>query len=95
MALRDCTCFIRIPRGEGPLEVRLGDLDFKPKTKLTHWVQTEKALKEEGWYTGTEVPRYEDSVPCALDHERQNKYDALTRPAMEKIFGPDETVDTI
>ncbi len=59
MTIRDCTCFVQIPRSreknEGndePLTLRLADLDWKDAdTKLHTWRSTEQRLVEGGYYT--------------------------------------------
>lgn len=59
MTIRDCTCFVQIPRSrpqgkgdEEPLTLRLADLDWKDAdTKLHSWQSTERRLVEGGYYT--------------------------------------------
>lgn len=59
MTIRDCTCFVQIPRSrekseshEEPLILRLADLDWKdPDTKVHTWRSTEQRLVEGGYYT--------------------------------------------
>ncbi|EYE99925.1 inositol-pentakisphosphate 2-kinase [Aspergillus ruber CBS 135680] len=56
MTLRDCTMFIKMPLdGEGPVEVRLGDLDLKTGAggKAQYWLDLENRLISQGWYSGT------------------------------------------
>ncbi|EEH21246.1 hypothetical protein PABG_03477 [Paracoccidioides brasiliensis Pb03] len=71
MTLRDCTMFIRVPQNEDkPLEVRLGDLDFKSGIggKLEYWRETEIRLIEEGWYSGNR--KDQGFSECALQGPR-------------------------
>ncbi|PGH02504.1 hypothetical protein AJ79_07617 [Helicocarpus griseus UAMH5409] len=71
MTLRDCTMFVRVPRDEHePLEVRLGDLDFKSGIggKLQYWRETENRLIEEGWYSGDR--KDQEFSECSLQGPR-------------------------
>ncbi|KAA6411524.1 MAG: hypothetical protein FRX48_04804 [Lasallia pustulata] len=55
--LRDCTMFVVVPsQGYGDVHARLGDLDWKTPggRKAEYWLDTERRLIDEGWYTGTE-----------------------------------------
>ncbi|KAF9872737.1 inositol-pentakisphosphate 2-kinase [Colletotrichum karsti] len=59
MTLRDCSLFIRYQEGEkggvveGSFEARLADLDCKnAEWKFEEWQAKERALVDEGWYTG-------------------------------------------
>ncbi|OLN85777.1 Inositol-pentakisphosphate 2-kinase [Colletotrichum chlorophyti] len=63
MTLRDCSLFIRYRVGrsgagkavvdEGSFEAKLSDLDIKNVAwKLSEWQDKERALVEQGWYTG-------------------------------------------
>lgn len=67
MALRDCSCYIRIPASNKPIEARLGDLDKKNAShKLDYWRSTEVELREGGFYTEEENPY--QPVLCTLDY---------------------------
>ncbi len=72
MALRDCSVFVKMKRGElGFQEVRLADLDLKSSEggKLERWVGIEQRLIEEGWYTGSENAESRGQSLCrALQH---------------------------
>ncbi|KAF2221850.1 inositol-pentakisphosphate 2-kinase [Elsinoe ampelina] len=54
MTLRDCAMFLRTPKSlrQGPVEVRLADLDAKMPhpEKIKKWRETEETLINEGWY---------------------------------------------
>ncbi|KAL8829137.1 MAG: hypothetical protein Q9191_002188 [Dirinaria sp. TL-2023a] len=60
MTIRDCTLFLKIPRsptaGPADVDARLGDLDQKSSEggKAEYWVNTERRLIDEGWYTHEE-----------------------------------------
>ncbi|KAH8890794.1 hypothetical protein GQ53DRAFT_746981 [Thozetella sp. PMI_491] len=58
MTVRDCTCFVRIPKEPGtPVEAKLGDLDKKnADAKWKYWRQTELTLTNEGYYECREQP---------------------------------------
>ncbi|KAJ2899600.1 inositol-pentakisphosphate 2-kinase [Zalerion maritima] len=76
MALRDCSCFIRIPgaaecaNGNGVaarrvVEAKLGDVDKKNwEKKLGYWRELEEDLCQ-GYYRGTEKPR--QRTKCQLE----------------------------
>lgn len=79
MALRDCSCFIRIPstgatngkvtNGNGIVrrcvEAKLGDVDKKNwERKLGYWRELEEDLCQ-GYYQGTEKPRQD--TKCQLE----------------------------
>ncbi|PGH21626.1 hypothetical protein AJ80_03059 [Polytolypa hystricis UAMH7299] len=71
MTLRDCSMYVRVPEDERePLEIRLGDLDFKSGTggKLQYWRDTENRLINEGWYSGNR--RCQAPTECALQGAR-------------------------
>ncbi|KAK2745651.1 Inositol-pentakisphosphate 2-kinase [Onygenales sp. PD_40] len=73
MTLRDCTMFVKVPHSElEPLEVRLGDLDFKSGIggKLQYWRETENRLIEEGWYSGNR--RGQEYSECSLQGPRDD-----------------------
>jgi len=78
MTLRDCTMFIRLPNEEEEwhlTEARIADLDLKSPDKAEYWKETERALIDEGWYTGTE--KAEDKQPlktCALSPCRDDPF---------------------
>ena len=52
------------------IEARIGDLDLKSKDKRQYWVNTEKTLIDEGWYTGTEAQEYRQPLTCQLSPKR-------------------------
>lgn len=54
--------------GEGDIEARLGDLDFKSpdKGKWDYWRDLETRLIDEGWYTGREKAEVEQDELCIL-----------------------------
>jgi inositol-pentakisphosphate 2-kinase len=56
MTLRDCSLLLRIPlaTGDGEVEAKLVDLDFKSFDKMDDWVSKEKQLLQGGWYTDLE-----------------------------------------
>lgn len=66
-----------------PLEIRLGDLDFKSGVggKLQYWRGVERRLIEEGWYNG----HHHDQEPseCSLQ-----EYRGEVRPV--KVKGMDQ-----
>ncbi|KAG9243495.1 inositol-pentakisphosphate 2-kinase [Calycina marina] len=70
MTLRDCTVFMRIRGGmndpNSAIEARLGDLDLKSKEKRQYWVDTEKALINEGWYMATELETFRQPNNCHI-----------------------------
>ena len=80
MALRDCSCFVRIPgpttdyfqvKGSdivrGKVEAKLGDVDRKNWAhKVVHWRAIEEKLSQ-GYYQGTEKPR--QLTNCQLERE--------------------------
>jgi inositol-pentakisphosphate 2-kinase len=66
MTLRDCTCFVRLPREYNPdadlVEIKLADVDEKNfVAKKDYWLETHQTLVGEGWYHMTEQPRFETS----------------------------------
>jgi inositol-pentakisphosphate 2-kinase len=70
MTLRDCTVFVRFPENaqddQYGIEARIGDLDLKSPDKAQYWKDTENALIEEGWYTGTEKKEDRQPLTCQL-----------------------------
>lgn len=52
--------------GEGPVEVRLGDLDLKTGAggKAQYWLDLENRLISHGWYLGTHCGQ--TSSECVL-----------------------------
>ena len=73
MTLRDCTVFVRFPanaEADDQIEARLGDLDLKSPDKAQYWKDTERALVEEGWYTGTEKLEDRQTLTCRLSPDR-------------------------
>lgn len=72
MTLRDCTMYIKMPRNESqPVEIRLGDLDLKTGAggKAQYWLDIEKRLINEGWYSGER--RGQEHSECALQGPRE------------------------
>ncbi|KAI1844925.1 hypothetical protein JX266_008941 [Neoarthrinium moseri] len=63
MTLRDCTCFVRMPKdagGPGETEIRLADVDRKNwESKAEYWQNSHTNLVEKGFYHGREEPRME------------------------------------
>ncbi|RVD89213.1 uncharacterized protein DFL_000230 [Arthrobotrys flagrans] len=58
MTLRDCTFYVKVsPTG---VQARLGDFDVKSGEagKSNYWIETERELIDEGWYSGTEEGDY-------------------------------------
>jgi inositol-pentakisphosphate 2-kinase len=78
MTLRDCTVFVRFPENaeddQCGIEARIGDLDLKSSDKAQYWKDTETALIEEGWYTGTEKEEDHQPLTCQLS---RNVADAM------------------
>ncbi|PLB35733.1 inositol-pentakisphosphate 2-kinase [Aspergillus candidus] len=71
MTLRDCTMFIKMSRDEdGPVEVRLGDLDLKTGAggKAKYWQDLERQLIGDGWYMGHHSGMH--ASECALQGPR-------------------------
>ncbi|PNS20311.1 hypothetical protein CAC42_5761 [Sphaceloma murrayae] len=72
MTLRDCAMFLRTPKSlrQGPVEVRLADLDAKMPhpDKITKWRETERALVDEGWYECKEDDAEPETI-CLLSKE--------------------------
>ncbi|KAE8350290.1 inositol-pentakisphosphate 2-kinase [Aspergillus coremiiformis] len=71
MTLRDCTMFIKMPRDDtGSVEIRLGDLDLKTGAggKAQYWLDLEKQLVSEGWYSGSKSSSH--ASDCALQGSR-------------------------
>ncbi len=69
MTLRDCSVFVRFPANpleDSNIEARIGDLDVKSAAKADYWSSTERALIEEGWYTGTESAEFKQLLTCSL-----------------------------
>lgn len=69
MTLRDCAMFLRTPKSlrQGPVEVRLADLDAKMPhpDKIQKWRETEQTLIDEGWYENKETDALQESI-CLL-----------------------------
>ena len=66
MALRDCTVFAAgLSSIDGPIEIRLGDLDVKSPLKAGYWRSLEERLIYGGWYTTTESDG-DKLIKCAL-----------------------------
>jgi inositol-pentakisphosphate 2-kinase len=87
MTLRDCTVFVRFcstsnlesggefasnGAGDRRIEARLGDLDLKSPSKSQYWKDTENALIDEGWYTGTEKNEDRQPLTCQLSPKRED-----------------------
>jgi inositol-pentakisphosphate 2-kinase len=69
MTLRDCSVFVRFPANAADdhlIEARIGDLDLKSPNKAQYWKDTENALINEGWYTGTEKAEDRQPLTCQL-----------------------------
>lgn len=60
MTLRDCTCFVRMPKeddGQGEVEIKLADVDEKNwHSKKEYWQKSHNNLVDSGFYHGTEEP---------------------------------------
>jgi inositol-pentakisphosphate 2-kinase len=75
MTLRDCTVFVRFPADTADdhlIEARIGDLDLKSPDKSQYWKDTENALIDEGWYTGTEKKEDRQPITCLLTPKRED-----------------------
>ncbi|KAK6841680.1 hypothetical protein PG990_006324 [Apiospora arundinis] len=71
MTLRDCTCFVRMPKGEADdgnyekVEIKLADVDEKNwHSKKEYWQKSHNNLVDSGFYHGTEEPHMETA--CVL-----------------------------
>jgi len=85
MTLRDCTVFMRFQDIDDPnakIEARIGDLDLKSKDKKQYWVSTEKALIDEGWYTGTEPHELWQPLTCHLSPRRHGSMGGKRRDSL-------------
>jgi inositol-pentakisphosphate 2-kinase len=61
--------FVRFPADatdDHLIEARIGDLDLKSPSKAQYWKDTENALINEGWYTGTENAEDRQPLTCQL-----------------------------
>ncbi|KAJ1337601.1 inositol-pentakisphosphate 2-kinase [Microdochium nivale] len=69
MTLRDCSCFVRMPKNDnGPVLIKLADVDKKNwEAKQTYWQDSHNNLIDNGWYTGKEQPRLETNCIFELD----------------------------
>ncbi|RCI16274.1 hypothetical protein L249_2178 [Ophiocordyceps polyrhachis-furcata BCC 54312] len=73
MTLRDCTCFVQIPRHQQePLLLRLGDFDWKdPQVKFKGWRKAEQDLIDGAFYTADLIlcgdSYYHPPTLCALE----------------------------
>ncbi|RDA92976.1 hypothetical protein CP533_5547 [Ophiocordyceps camponoti-saundersi (nom. inval.)] len=73
MTLRDCTCFVQIPRRQQePLVLRLGDFDWKdPKVKFKGWRKAERDLIDGAFYTADLIlcgdSYYQPPTLCAFE----------------------------
>ncbi|KAF3917484.1 hypothetical protein ABW21_db0201463 [Orbilia brochopaga] len=58
MTLRDCTFFVKVTPSD--IQARLGDFDVKSGEggKSAYWIETERALIDGGWYSGTEAGNF-------------------------------------
>lgn len=67
MTLRDCTCFVRMPKSaDGRVEIKLADVDKKNwESKADYWQDSHTNLVEHGYYHGTETPKMATS--CILE----------------------------
>ncbi|KAF4555907.1 Inositol-pentakisphosphate 2-kinase-like protein [Elsinoe fawcettii] len=69
MTLRDCAMFLRTPKSlrQGPVEVRLADLDAKMPhpEKIKRWRETEQTLVKDGWYECKEPDSVGEAI-CLL-----------------------------
>ncbi|CAD0093306.1 unnamed protein product, partial [Aureobasidium vineae] len=69
MTLRDCVLFVKgsLDAFENTADIRLADLDFKHAhpDKVEKWMDTERTLIDEGWYTNTEIDEAPGST-CLL-----------------------------
>ncbi|KAK8115057.1 uncharacterized protein PG998_000390 [Apiospora kogelbergensis] len=70
MTLRDCTCFVRMPKSDGDddageVEIKLADVDEKNwHSKKEYWQKSHNNLVDSGFYHGTEEPHMETA--CVL-----------------------------
>lgn len=71
MTLRDCSCFVRMPKDESkPVDIKLADVDKKNwKEKQTYWQESHNNLVDNGWYTGEEAQPIETA--CILELDRR------------------------
>lgn len=75
MTFRDCTVFVRFPANaedDHLIEARIGDLDLKSPDKAQYWKDTENALINEGWYTGTEKKEDRQPLACQLSPKQED-----------------------
>ncbi|KAK7951696.1 uncharacterized protein PG986_007424 [Apiospora aurea] len=67
MTLRDCTCFVRMPKDDSDdeVEIKLADVDEKNwVSKKEYWQKSHNNLVDSGFYHGTEEPHME--TQCVL-----------------------------
>ncbi|KAK8049309.1 hypothetical protein PG994_011039 [Apiospora phragmitis] len=70
MTLRDCTCFVRMPKDDNDddnneVEIKLADVDEKNwVSKREYWQKSHNNLVDSGFYHGTEEPHME--TQCVL-----------------------------
>ncbi|KAK8056531.1 hypothetical protein PG993_001758 [Apiospora rasikravindrae] len=67
MTLRDCTCFVRMPKDDNneEVEIKLADVDEKNwVSKKVYWQKSHNNLVDSGFYHGTEEPHME--THCVL-----------------------------
>ncbi|ORY69527.1 inositol-pentakisphosphate 2-kinase-domain-containing protein [Pseudomassariella vexata] len=68
MTLRDCTCFVRLDKGTGKVEIKLADVDEKNwKSKQVYWQESHDMYVDGGFYHGREEPGME--THCKLKTE--------------------------
>lgn len=67
MTLRDCTCFVRMPKvGSGQVEIKLADVDRKNwESKAEYWQHSHTNLVDHGFYHGRETPKM--ATRCLLE----------------------------
>jgi len=72
MTLRDCSCFVRMPKDvKEPVLIKLADVDKKNwEAKQTYWQDSHNNLVDNGWYIGDEKPKLETNCILELDRLR-------------------------
>lgn len=76
MTLRDCTCFVRMPRvpedGGRGVEIRLADVDRKNwESKAEYWQHSHTNLVDTGYYHGREEPPMETHCLLSPDADAE------------------------
>ncbi|KAH9887519.1 inositol-pentakisphosphate 2-kinase-domain-containing protein [Xylariomycetidae sp. FL2044] len=87
MTLRDCSCFVRVPRdGRSEVVIKLADVDKKNwREKQTYWQDSHHNLVRNGWYTGQEVPPMETACVLRLDYCLANGIADIPAPFRQRL----------